>query len=79
MLKTAIKKSQQIQTRAYTTNPINTISRDEEVLSRIENSVIGFMNFFEDPKVDNVIKKEFGKDYPELSLVVKEYLISSGF
>ncbi|MFA6990128.1 MAG: hypothetical protein WC197_08680 [Candidatus Gastranaerophilaceae bacterium] len=81
MLKAVRKKSKQkqLETRAYTTNPINAVPKDDELLNRIENSVISYMNFLDNPKVDNILKKEFGKNCPELSLIVKEHLINSRF
>jgi hypothetical protein len=79
MLKSALKKLNQNEnkneTRAFSTNPIGAAPKDVETLQRIEETVKGCMKFLDDKNIDNILKKELGKDYPELALVVKERLM----
>jgi hypothetical protein len=72
-LKKPIKEIQ-----GFSSNPINSSSMNNEVFNRMTNSMIKIVSLLDNPRVNKIVKDEFGKDYPTVSAIVKERLFVVG-
>jgi len=72
-------KKQSNKTQGFSSNPIKSSLIDDEVFNRITNSITNIAVLLDNTKVDKIVKDEFGKDYPMISVLVKERLFVIGF
>lgn len=74
--KLAHKTKQTEEIRSNVSNPINT--EENETLKRLTIEFKDFVEFFDKKSIDSAVEKELGKNYPTISLSVKERLFNSG-